>query len=578
MLSNQALQANLNKRSRSTAATVHRMLACLLILCTLSALCLPTLASEHTGEFYDVDVTAWFAAPVSYAATHGIAYGYNGYFLPYDAVTRGEFAVMLFKVLAAEIHPEELPENPFEDVSDDSFFKDAVVWGYAHGLIAGTSETTFHPYAQIQRQDMALMLLKAQLLPELDELPVKAAEKTFLDEDQISEYAINAVKKLQLQGLIAGDTQGRCNPHNSLSRAEAATVLMLVHCFKTGHTHSFAPAELDAPSCTDPGLQSYRCECGSFYAVREPAPLGHDYAAAKDLASWSTVYTCTRCGSSYSEPLPCEKIYDGNALISYEDALAVVDRLQGIYPDLISSYVGGQSCQGREIRVVTLGRGGRYIFMNGNLHGLETVTTNYLLKVLDEYAYAYATDGSIGAYKIRPLLDTFTIVMLPSCNPDGRAITLSGTEWSGNANGVNLNENFPTNWEYDESGENGSSAGSEPETQTILQVMARYPFELVLDCHTSGNVIYYADSDCSAALTERSYQIASALKAASGFELYTYRASAGLANYARHPYGVPGLTVEMYPYTAASIDCTMFSAWAWSKLSTMPAIVMDFLK
>lgn len=565
-------------RAYGKAASVRGFLAAVLILCTLSALCLPALAAEQTGVFLDVDVTAWFAAPVSYAATHGIACGYEGRFRPYDPVTRGEFAVMLLKVLEVVIQPEELPENPFEDVPEDSFFRDAVVWGYAHGLIAGTSTTTFSPNTDIQRQDMALMLLKAQSLPELGELPEKMPEKVFVDEDQISDYAKPAVKKLQLQGLIAGDTAGRCNPHNSLSRAEAATVMMHVHTFKTDHTHNFVTAELQEPTCTEAGLQYYRCECGSFYAVREPAPLGHDYKGVKDLESWSMVYTCTRCKASYSEKLPCEKIYDGNALISYEDALAVVDRLQDIYPDLISSYVGGQSCQGRDIRVVTLGRGDRYIYMNGNLHGLETVTTNYLLKVLDEYAYAYATDGSMGAYKIRPLLNTFTIVMIPSCNPDGRAITLSGTEWSGNANGVNLNENFPTNWEYDESGVNGSSAGSEPETQVMLQLMERFPFELVLDCHTSGNVIYYADSDCSAELKQRSYQIASAISAENGFGLYTYRSSAGLANYARHPYGVPGLTVEMYPYTSGPIDCTKFSEWCWSKLSTMPAIVMDFLK
>lgn len=57
-----------------------------------------------------------------------------------------------------------------------------------------------------------------------------------------------------------------------------------------------------------------------------------------------------------------------------------------------------------------------------------------------------------------------------------------------------------------------------------------------------------------------------------------YAASPGMANYARHPYGVPGLTIEMYPYTSGTIDCTKFSQYCWSKLSTMPAIVMSYIK
>ena len=169
-------------------------------------------------------------------------------------------------------------------------------------------------------------------------------------------------------------------------------------------------------------------------------------------------------------------------------------------------------------------------------------------------------------------------MMIPCSNPDGRLLVLSGYDTKNNGNGVNLNRNFPTNWVYDSSGLYGPSAGSEPETQAILEVLGRYPFELVLDCHTSGNVIYYADYDCSSELRNRSYSIATALSQESGYRLYLYEASAGMANYARHPYGVPGLTIEMYPYTSGVIDCTRFSEWVWPKLDTMPAIAMSYLK
>ena len=566
------------RRRVHTGGLSRRLLALCLTLCVCGVFRLPAFADEDGAVFSDVKCTAWYAASVSYAAANGIAAGSNGKFRPNDPVTRAEFVVMLAGSLAVEPSAEALPDNPFTDVPKKSYYYNAVLWAFSNGITTGTSADSFSPKAFIQRQDMALMLLKAQQLPQLGELPLTEEEKAFADQNKISRYARAAVRTLQLQGLFAGDGNGNCNPHGNLTRAEAATVLMRVHCFRTGHTHDYAAAENQAPTCTRRGIQYYRCDCGSFYGVNDAPALGHSYAEGEtDLTRWSTVYTCTRCGARLYDPLPAQRVYDGDALISYDEALEVVDQLQALYPGLIDSYAGGQSVWGTDIRVVTLGWGDRYIFLNANIHASETITTNYLLKVLDEYAYAFATNGSIGDYQIQPLLNRFTLVMIPCSNPDGRAITLSGQSCKENANGVNLNENFPTNWIYDESGIHGESAGSEPETQTILSVLDSYPFELVLDCHSSGNAIYYADTECSDALRAESYRIASAIRAESGFGLYQYGATAGMANYARHPYGVPGLTIEMHPLSYTGVDCTRFNEYCWSRLSTMPAIVMNCL-
>ena len=108
-------------------------------------------------------------------------------------------------------------------------------------------------------------------------------------------------------------------------------------------------------------------------------------------------------------------------------------------------------------------------------------------------------------------------------------------------------------------------------------MLSSYKFEVVLDCHNSGNYIYYADYDCSQYLLNRSKSLASAIKAACGYGMGCYDASAGMANYARHPYGVPGLTVEMCPGADTGHNCSQFPS-LWSLLSTMPAIVMNFLQ
>lgn len=564
---------------------MKKIICALLIVSMLTALLLPVSAASDretaaTG-FSDVPAAKWYAAAVTYAASSGFAVGSGGQFRPCDAVTRGEFVTMLARVFVPDGIPDDTPASQFEDVPSGKFYARPVAWAVANGITSGTSETTFSPNDSIQRQDMAVMLLQAELLPILGDLPLIHDAIEFLDADLISGYARPAVAVLQQQGLLAGDGAGYVNPKGNLTRAEAAAVLSRVQMIITGHTHDFQAAETIPASCTARGVQMYRCSCGSCFGKKDGSALGHDYTAQSDTSSWTVTYTCSRCGDSYSEPLPGmepQRIFEGNVLLSHDQILSYIDRLQQIYPDLISSYVGGYSVWGTEIRVVTLGKGSRYIYMNGNLHSKETITTNYLLKVLDEYAYAYATNGKVGSYSIKPLLDTFSIVMIPCSNPDGRAKVLAGNQCKTNGRGVNLNENFPTNWKYASSGAYGAYAGSEPETQAILGVLNSYPFELVLDCHTSGNVIYYADYDCSSALRTKSYNLASALKAESGFGLFYYNATAGLANYARHPYGCPGFTVEMYPYTNGAIDCTKFTAWVWPKLATMPAIAMTFLK
>lgn len=570
---------SLRKRLRICAKTMKKMITLLLSLALLfSALAVPVEgASDEDISFSDVPDTAWYAAAVTYAASVGFAVGSDGKFRPNDPVTRGEFISMLSRILLPEGIPEEIPVSPFEDVPAHKFFARPIDWAYYYGITEGSTDTTFSPNENIKRQDASVMLYRAEQLPELGVLPEIAEGITFLDSQKISVYAQEAVGALQRQGVLSGDTAGYFHPKDTLTRAEAAQILGFVHRYKTGHSHEYQQVGTMSPTCIYRGYRYFQCACGSRYATHDIPALGHDYQQTEtDPEAWTVTYTCTRCGASYQESLPGEKpqkIYDGNAYITYEDALSLVDRLEAMYPELIRSYVGGQSYWETDIRVVTLGKGSRYIFMNANIHGTETVTTNYLLKVLDEYAYAYVKEGKIGSYSVKPLLDTFTIVMIPCSNPDGRAL-----ETYKSAHGVNLNHNFPTNWSYASNGENGAYAGSEPETQTILGVLNQYAFEVVLDCHTSGEAIYYADYDCSSTLKTRSENIAKAIKSACGYGLYMYDASPGMANYARHPYGVPGLTIEMYPYTSGTIDCTKFSQYCWSKLSTMPAIVMSYIK
>ena len=77
-------------------------------------------------------------------------------------------------------------------------------------------------------------------------------------------------------------------------------------------------------------------------------------------------------------------------------------------------------------------------------------------------------------------------------NDDDRQITAS--------DGVDLNRNFPTRWNYDEEGSSsdldsetyrGPKPASEPETRALNRLMRRVGFELMIDYHSAAELLLY---------------------------------------------------------------------------------------
>jgi murein peptide amidase A len=113
----------------------------------------------------------------------------------------------------------------------------------------------------------------------------------------------------------------------------------------------------------------------------------------------------------------------------------------------------GESVEGRPITVLRRGEpGGTAVLVVGVIHG-------------DEPAGSTIVD----ILRMLPVPDGMELWLVPSANPDGQA---AGTRQ--NANGVDLNRNFPENWgpiagpgdwQYA-----GPAAASEPETQAMVRL------------------------------------------------------------------------------------------------------------
>ena len=70
------------------------------------------------------------------------------------------------------------------------------------------------------------------------------------------------------------------------------------------HVHSYQEVSRTAPTCTEDGVTTYRCEtCGDTYTETTPA-TGHSYTAAVTAPTCTekgyTTYTCAACGDNYT--------------------------------------------------------------------------------------------------------------------------------------------------------------------------------------------------------------------------------------------------------------------------------------
>ena len=75
----------------------------------------------------------------------------------------------------------------------------------------------------------------------------------------------------------------------------------------TGHTHSYSSAVTKYPTCTETGVRTYKCACGSAYN-EAIAALGHSTTTSTTPATCTsdgkTITTCTRCAASVTTAIP----------------------------------------------------------------------------------------------------------------------------------------------------------------------------------------------------------------------------------------------------------------------------------
>ncbi len=109
--------------------------------------------------FSDVNESDYFYKPVKWAVGSSITGGTSATtFSPNANCTRAQVVTFLWR--AAGQPKANTKNNPFTDVSEDSYYYDAVLWAVEQGITGGTSATTFSPDANCTRAQVVTFLYR----------------------------------------------------------------------------------------------------------------------------------------------------------------------------------------------------------------------------------------------------------------------------------------------------------------------------------------------------------------------------------------------------------------------------------
>ncbi len=267
--------------------------------------------------------------------------------------------------------------------------------------------------------------------------------------------------------------------------------------------------------------------------------------------------------------------------ISYSHYLTsnVISGLKARYP-FISTETIGLSVMNKKIEAITIGNGKNQIFINSGFHANEWLNIPCVLKFAEDYLKAVATENKITDISAQQLFDNTALHLVPLVNPDGTDLVTGAVQsgeyyaqariisadfpslsfpsaWKANINGVDLNLQFPANWEKAREIKFaqgftkpspieyvGSAPLSEPESKLIYEYTKNNDFKIILAYHSQGNIIYWKYLDY---LPPESERIGQKLSKASDYPLELTPPESSYAGYKDwfiQDYNRPGYTIE----------------------------------
>lgn len=279
---------------------------------------------------------------------------------------------------------------------------------------------------------------------------------------------------------------------------------------------------------------------------------------------------------------------------SYDQMVADIQQLQARYGDKIHVNVIGHSHDGREIYEVIVGNvnAPKHILLQGAIHARDYMTPLIMMNQIETALFHY-DGGQYDGMMLRDMFQQTALHFIPMSNPDGVTLSQFGfvgirsdflkqtilnsyardtaegrtalaieqylSLWKSNAVGVDLNHNFPADWDgvvtsavaNSYSGYKGASPLSEPESLALASLADKYPWAATISYHSMGNIIYW-DTQISK-VKEASLSLAQSISAVTGYKTDGSDGKGGFKDWMQSKDNpVPGITIEV-----GSVSCPL---------------------
>lgn len=208
---------------------MKKILSLLIAVTMIASSTLVSAASVYT----DID-GHWATRQIEAWSNYGVISGYDGKFSPNRSITRGEFAVVLNRLMAYQ----KTGENIFADLPD-KFYTDSILKLNKAGVMQGY-DGKISPEASLTREEAAVMICRTLGIAQEESMT-----RSFADANTVSSWAKPYVNALVNAKLLNG-ADGKLNPKNTITRAEVVTILdnAVVPVLKSGETSNLEVSKI----------------------------------------------------------------------------------------------------------------------------------------------------------------------------------------------------------------------------------------------------------------------------------------------------------------------------------------------
>ena len=181
-----------------------------------------TQAADETSPFDDVSKDDYYYDAVKWAADSGITGGVGGSLFGSDqSCTRAQIVTFLWRAAGS---PEPKGAADMTDVPQDAYYAKAVAWAMENGITSGTGADRFSPHAACTRAQGMTFLFRSSKA---------SASGTLAFQDVAADaYYAQAVKWAADSGITSGIGGGLFGPDNGCTRAQIVTFLWKLYAGK----------------------------------------------------------------------------------------------------------------------------------------------------------------------------------------------------------------------------------------------------------------------------------------------------------------------------------------------------------